>query len=95
MSGESSHQRRVVRYYGNVQGVGFRYTSVRLAAHLPVTGYVKNLPDGSVQLVAEGQTHDLDRLLAAIGDELGRHIRSVQVTPGVATGEFAGFEVRR
>ncbi|QDT92409.1 acylphosphatase [Gimesia algae] len=42
-------------YHGRVQGVGFRYQTTRLAQRYPITGYVKNLPDGTVELVAQTQ----------------------------------------
>lgn len=42
-------------YHGQVQGVGFRYRTTRLAQQYPITGYVKNLPDGTVELVVQTQ----------------------------------------
>ena len=87
-------QRREVRYSGRVQGVGFRYTVCRIAQHYPVTGYVKNLGDGSVELVVEGSAQDLDSLLAAVRAEMGRYIRDVRATPGRASGAFSDFDIR-
>jgi acylphosphatase len=95
MSIDQNTERRHIRFFGRVQGVGFRYTTARLAAHLPVSGFVRNLPDGSVELVAEGRPRDLDHLQEAISLEMSRHIESAQVMPGPATGEFAEFEIRR
>ena len=54
MSGEDAAERRVVHYSGRVQGVGFRYTVRTLATRFAVTGFVRNLADGRVQLVVEG-----------------------------------------
>ena len=48
--------------YGMVQGVGFRYFTVRQAAALELTGYVKNLPDGSVEVDVEGEKNSIDQL---------------------------------
>ena len=84
-------QRREVRYSGRVQGVGFRYTVCRIAQHYRVSGYVKNLGDGSVELVVEGTAKDLDDLLGAVRAEMGRYVRDVRVTPGRASGAFLGF----
>ena len=48
--------------YGYVQGVNFRYFVLRLARSLDLKGYVRNLPDGSVEVVAEGERDRLERL---------------------------------
>ena len=71
--------RRRVYYSGRVQGIGFRYTSRWLAQGRAVGGYVRNLPDGRVELVAEGEQAEVDALLDAIRQRLGDHIRDVQV----------------
>ncbi|MGO8752362.1 MAG: acylphosphatase [Thermoguttaceae bacterium] len=87
-------QRREVYYSGMVHGVGFRYTTSRVSRRFPVTGYVQNLSDGRVLLVAEGGQNDLDRFLAAVSAEMGRCIHDVQVNTLPATGEFAQFAIR-
>ena len=87
-------ERREVRYSGRVQGVGFRYTARSIAQLYPVTGYVKNLPDGRVELVVEGKTEDVSGLLRAISSEMGRNIRDMQETTSPATGQLSGFDVR-
>jgi acylphosphatase len=71
--------RRRVYYSGRVQGVGFRYTSQRLAQGHDVGGYVRNLPDGRVELVAEGEPSEVDALLADVRREMGGYIRDAQV----------------
>jgi acylphosphatase len=71
--------RRRVYYSGGVQGVGFRYTSRRLAQDYAVGGYVRNLPDGRVELVAEGDQAEVEAFLEAIRQRLGDHIRDIQV----------------
>lgn len=94
MSEDAALQRREVYYSGVVQGVGFRYTVRHIAARLPVTGYVQNLPDGRVKLVAEGHPTDLERLLHAISREMGPYIDRVDQQIGPAKGEFRSFEIR-
>jgi acylphosphatase len=82
--------------HGRVQGVGYRYYVSDCACDTGVSGYVKNLPDGSVFIVAEGSREALDMftsLLRAPGDTVIR-VRDLVVTPGGATGEFRGFGVR-
>jgi acylphosphatase len=87
-------ERREIYFSGRVQGVGFRYTTRAIASRTDVRGYVRNLPDGRVLLVAEGAPATLDRFVRAVDDEMDRYIDSKQVTVGPASGEFARFEVR-
>lgn len=69
-----------VLYRGRVQGVGFRATAESLARNHPaVTGFVRNLPDGTVELVAEGDPRDLDGFLASIDRALGRFIAGSEI----------------
>lgn len=89
-----AQQRRILHYSGWVQGVGFRYTTRRLAMHYPITGFVRNLSDGRVELVAEGLPTDVDRFLEAVRDEFGPQIRDIEDHSAVATGEFSSFEIR-
>ena len=94
MSTEEHGERREVYYRGRVQGVGFRYRTQRIASRLAVTGYVRNLPDGRVLLVGEGEPDELDRLLATVRLELGRYIVDIGQSVGPASGQFNGFEIR-
>ena len=87
-------ERRQIYYSGNVQGVGFRYTAQSVARGHDVTGYVKNLRDGRVELVVEGARIEVVSFLREIQTELGRHICELHETSLPATGEFAQFEVR-
>lgn len=87
-------QRCETVYSGRVQGVGFRYTTKSIAATHKATGYVVNLPDGRVQLVAEGERAELDRFLAAVANRMNAHIRECKVDFRPATGEFSAFEIR-
>ncbi|NUQ65605.1 MAG: acylphosphatase [Pirellulales bacterium] len=86
-------QRRSIRYEGRVQGVGFRYTTVGIACRFRVEGFVRNLPDGRVLLVAEGEPAELDRFLAAVEGAMGRYVRNKAVETLPATGEFCGFGI--
>jgi len=86
---------RVV-YLGHVQGVGFRYAVKSVAAGFEVTGVVRNLTDGRVELVAEGQRQELDAFREAIRDSgLEHFIRDEQLSWAEAAGEFRGFEIVR
>ncbi len=90
-----TRQRRTVHFSGRVQGVGFRYTTCNVAEGFAVTGYVQNLPDGRVKLVAEGAMEELDRFVNRVGEVLGRYIEHADTTDAPATGEYAAFTVER
>src|SRR5947209_12040002 len=91
----AKRERRRVHYSGRVQGVGFRFTSQRLANDYAVSGYVRNLPDGRVELVAQGEPAVLDRFLAAVRSETGGRIHSETTdTQPPAPSESQGFVIR-
>jgi acylphosphatase len=82
-------------FSGRVQGVGFRWHTEHLAAGFEVSGFVRNLSDGRVELVAEGRPEVLDRFLQAIRDSrLGGNVEGLEQKRGPATGEFKGFGIR-
>jgi acylphosphatase len=88
-------KRATVFYAGRVQGVGFRYTAREIACGYDVTGYVRNLPDGRVELVAEGAEEEVRAYAEALrASQLGSHIRNADVNWSEATEEFHGFEIR-
>ena len=85
-----------IYFSGHVQGVGFRYSVKQLSLEFDVTGLVKDLPDGRVELVAEGERNELETFQAAIPDAgLRRFIRETQSHWSEGTGEFRGFEISR
>lgn len=84
-----------VHYSGRVQGVGFRFNAQWIARGFAVTGFVRNLPDGRVHLVAEGEEAEVDRFLAKTADSMAGNIAHVEVQRQSATGEFAAFEIAR
>lgn len=86
--------RRCVFFFGRVQGVGFRYTAARVASAHRVSGFVRNLPDGSVEAVVEGAEGDVSAYLADLSREMSGNIRRTRVQDSPATGEFQGFNIR-
>lgn len=88
-------KRRLNVYYsGTVQGVGFRFTTQRIAGRFDISGYVKNLPDGRVEMAAEGETGELEAFREAMRrSEIGRYMKDEQVAWSDANGEFDGFQI--
>ena len=81
-------------YGGRVQGVGFRYTAEAIAHRLGLTGWVKNLPDGRVEIVCEGSKEKIDSLLSEIQQsQLGRHIQKTDCVWEEPTNEYDDFRV--
>lgn len=87
-------ERRHVFYSGHVQGVGFRYTAARIASGFRVTGFVRNLPDGRVELVAEGEPEELTGFLDRLAASMERNVTDAEVRGGQAIGEFSDFDIR-
>jgi acylphosphatase len=84
-----------VFFAGRVQGVGFRYGTRQVACGFDVTGYVRNLPDGRVELVAEGEESELQAFLQGVREsQLGGYIRSELVDWLPATGAFKQFQIQ-
>jgi acylphosphatase len=83
-----------VLYSGRVQGVGFRYTAQGLAASRDVAGYVRNLPSGEVELVAEGEANAVQDFLDAVGRRMANYITSTAVQDCPSAGHN-GFHIRR
>jgi acylphosphatase len=85
-----------VLYSGQVQGVGFRYTVRSVANGFEVTGTVRNLPDGTVELIAEGAKDELEGFRQAIRESgLDHFIRQEDVAWREADGQLRGFEIVR
>lgn len=83
-----------VIYRGRVQGVGFRYTVRAIAQQHPVTGFVKNLTNGTVELIAEGQDGDVRQFLRDIEMRMSGFIRAFTTHFQPTSGEFEGFTIR-
>jgi acylphosphatase len=85
-----------VLYSGQVQGVGFRYTVKSVATGFDVTGMVRNLPGGGVELTAEGTRDELEAFRQAIRESgLDHFIRDEDVSWAESRSEFRGFEIVR
>ena len=87
--------RRTVFYTGHVQGVGFRATTQEIARGFKVTGWVKNLEDGRVQMVVEGGEAEVTKFADAVVKRFEKNITKQEAETGKTTGEFSSFEIRR
>jgi acylphosphatase len=86
----------VTAYFsGRVQGVGFRYQTSQVAKEYDVSGFVRNLPDGRVQLEAEGTVGEVRDFVAAVHERMTGYVRKLEQTEQTrAVPEFRGFSIR-
>ena len=88
-------QARSYRITGRVQGVGFRYFAWDAARREGLTGWVCNMPDGSVEALAEGDREALERFEASLGrGPAGARVHNVDRDVGPATGEYHEFFIK-
>ena len=83
---------RMVYYSGQVQGVGFRATAERIAKDFPVTGWVKNLADGRVQLLAEGPSDAIEAFLKAVRAHWKESIKKEEAEEQPVSGKYKEFK---
>jgi len=88
--------RATLTIHGRVQGVGYRANAKRKATEYGLKGYTRNLPDGSVEIVAEGDPAQIDKLVAwcSHGPTMS-HVTKLDTENSEATGEFRDFNIRR
>ena len=82
-----------VFYSGIVQGVGFRYTVCRYAIPLHLTGWVRNLPDGRVELLAEGSREKIEELLERVEEHFQNSINHKEIVVEETQGQFKDFRI--
>lgn len=90
-----STMRRSVRFRGRVQGVGFRATTRSVASTLPVSGWVRNEPDGSVLMEVQGEASAIEELLRRVRERLEPVIDAVDELPMPELAGETGFVIRR
>ncbi len=87
-------QLETVFFTGHVQGVGFRYQTLQVAKEFEVAGYVQNLPDGRVQLEAEGPAAEVSAFVAAVEERMHGYIRKTERRAAKRPPQFQGFAIR-
>ena len=83
-----------VYYEGLVQGIGFRFTAERRAISLGLKGWVKNLDDGRVEVLCEGEEQNIKVFLEKMISTFKAYIRDIDLEWADATGEYEGFDIR-
>ncbi len=83
-----------IEYRGDVQGVGFRFTAQEVASNFNVVGYVKNLPNGNVEVLVEGEETEIQRFIEALEIKMAYFIRGKNQSVGEGLGKFKGFNIR-
>jgi acylphosphatase len=89
----STPVRLTIWFSGNVQGVGFRQTSWRIAQAHPVSGWVKNLPDGRVEMLIEGSSSACNEFLATICGRLEENIRDIEQRREYSPPSHSSFDI--
>jgi acylphosphatase len=92
MTGEATFFLRVL-FAGRVQGVGFRWSTQSVAKGFAITGYVKNLHDGTVELMAEGEVSEARGFLDALRSRMSGYVENCEVTEGTATRRYQEFSI--
>lgn len=82
-----------ILFSGQVQGVGFRYTARHIAGRYDITGFVRNLPDGDVEMLAQGSEQDIDNCIKEIQDSFNGYIRDTTVEPVPHNSRYADFRI--
>ena len=86
-------KRLTVHFSGRVQGVGFRYTAQRVARRFPITGYVKNLSDGRVEMVVEGDGPQVDGFVEAVQRAMAEYIHDRQIVASAGPPQYSEFDI--
>lgn len=84
---------RHVIFIGRVQGVGFRYTAHRMAHRHQLTGFVRNLPDGTVEMFAQGPAQDIDDCIQDIKEYFGDYLRETRIQEIPTDPKYMDFRI--
>lgn len=84
---------RYIIFSGSVQGVGFRFTAHRMAGRHQLTGYVRNLSDGTVEMLAQGSAEDIHECLRDIQRSMIGHVREARVEDVPPDPRYTDFRI--
>ena len=88
-------ERQTVLFSGRVQGVGFRFTTRSIARDYAITGTVRNLSDGRVELIVEGKQAEIQQFVGMIEQRMNNHISQQQTTTSTPQNQFTDFSIAR
>jgi acylphosphatase len=80
-------------FKGRVQGVGFRYTTQRVASRYDLTGYVKNCPDGTVEALLQGTEPNIQACLGDVKEDFGGYLREINTTAQPVNPRYHDFRI--
>ncbi len=80
-------------FRGRVQGVGFRFTAHRIADRHQLTGFVRNVPDGTVEMFAQGHSEDIDDCIRDIKESFAEYIRETEIEETAADPRYTEFKI--
>ena len=88
----SAVAKRIV-FKGQVQGVGFRFTALNIAGQYQLTGYVRNAPDGTVEMLVQGPAGDIDGCISDIKDSFHGYVQETSVEDAVFDAKYKDFRI--
>jgi acylphosphatase len=80
-------------FEGRVQGVGFRFTCMRIADNYDVTGYVRNIPDGTVEMLLQGDESEITQLIERVKDYFQSNITNTKAQQTQFNPEYTDFKI--
>jgi len=80
-------------FTGTVQGVGFRFTAQRIASRHQLTGFVRNVPDGTVEMLVQGKPEDIDNCIKDIKESVGGYIRQTKIEDTPPDPRYTVFKI--
>ncbi len=80
-------------FSGRVQGVGFRFTAQRIVERYGLTGFVRNLPNGTVEMFVQGDANDLARCLRDIGEAFAGYVRDAKIEDALPDARYDEFSI--
>ncbi len=84
---------RQITFSGRVQGVGFRFTALNMASRYQLTGYVRNLPDGTVEMLAQGDSDDINECIRDIQDSFSGYVKDTEIQQVPADPRCNDFKI--
>lgn len=80
-------------FVGRVQGVGFRFTAYHIANRHKLTGFVRNLPDGTVEMLAQGKSEQVDDCIREIQDSFTGYVRDTRIEDVAPDPQYGRFNI--